>query len=219
MLPCSAIASAWASTSRPFGVHSGERIDAGAKIGFLMSILSRPAFAAYRNDWKNSSRSSPRSTLGALVDCEGDQQNFFRRILGARNFSGQVSQLLALGRFPDLILISIGHNNVDWTWWCPPNELNQPEALLQRQCERVCENFAQQTRRLTNKARTQRHRVAIVVYGLINFEAYFKGREVAERLRAANPALYPHLENYLQISQIFSTGASAQFGSPCHDGE
>jgi len=141
--------------------------------------------------------------MGALVDRERDRQNFIRRILGARNFSGQVSQLLALGRFPDLILISIGHNNVDWTWWCPPNELNQPEALLQRQCDRVCENFAQQTRRLTNKARTQRHRVAIVVYGLINFEAYFKGREVAERRRAANPALYPHLETTYKYFKSF----------------
>ena len=40
----------------------------------------------------------------------------------------------------------------------------------------------------------QPHRVAIVVYGLVNFEAYFKGREIAERLRAQDAARYPHLE-------------------------
>jgi hypothetical protein len=36
--------------------------------------------------------------------------------------------------------------------------------------------------------------VAIVVYGLINFESYFKGREAAERLRESDTTLYPHLE-------------------------
>jgi lysophospholipase L1-like esterase len=47
---------------------------------------------------------------------------------------------------------------------------------------------------LIEGARMQRHRVAVVVYGLVNFEAYFKGREIAERLRARDPARYPHLE-------------------------
>src|SRR5262249_40933918 len=32
-----------------------------------------------------------------------------------------------------------------------------------------------------------------VVYGLINFESYFKGREAVERLRQSNRTLYPHL--------------------------
>jgi lysophospholipase L1-like esterase len=49
-------------------------------------------------------------------------------------------------------------------------------------------------RRLIDCARMQRHLVAIVVYGLVNFEAYFKAREIAERLRARDPACYPHLE-------------------------
>jgi len=46
--------------------------------------------------------------IGALVDHEEERQNFFRRILGTRNFSGQITQLLRASRFPDLILISIG---------------------------------------------------------------------------------------------------------------
>ena len=40
----------------------------------------------------------------------------------------------------------------------------------------------------------RRHRVAFVVYGLINFELYFKGREEAERLRESDTSRYPHLE-------------------------
>jgi lysophospholipase L1-like esterase len=132
--------------------------------------------------------------IGALVDNEDERQNFFRRILRTRNFSGQIGQLLATERFPDLVLIAIGHNNLDWAWRSPRSELDEPESRLRRHSRRFRENFERQMRRLIESARMQRHRVAVVVYGLINFEAYFKGREIAERLRARDPARYPHLE-------------------------
>ena len=38
------------------------------------------------------------------------------------------------------------------------------------------------------------HKVSIVVYGLVNFEAFFKAREQTEALKAQNPKLYPYLE-------------------------
>jgi lysophospholipase L1-like esterase len=132
--------------------------------------------------------------IGALVDHEGERQNFFRRILRTHNFSRQIDHLLATKRFPDLTLISIGHNNVDWTWWCVPAEIEQPEDRLQQLSRRFRENFARQMRRLIDHARTQPHAVAIVVYGLVNFESYFRGREIAERLRTKDASLYPHLE-------------------------
>ena len=97
-------------------------------------------------------------------------------------------------RFPDLILISIGHNNVDWAWRCAPAELEQPEKRLRHLSHRFRENFARQMRRLIDHVRTQRHAVAIVVYGLVNFESYFRGREIAERLRAKDASRYPRLE-------------------------
>jgi lysophospholipase L1-like esterase len=132
--------------------------------------------------------------VGALVDHPHERQNFFRRILGTRNFSRQIDQVLASRRFPDLILISIGHNNVDWAWRSPPREIEQPENRLQRQSRFFRENFERQMRRLLKGAKAERHRVAIVVYGLVNFELYFKAREVAEGLRDQDGALYPHLE-------------------------
>jgi lysophospholipase L1-like esterase len=132
--------------------------------------------------------------IGAMVDHEGCRLNLFRRVLGTRNFSGQLSQLLRDTRFPDLILISIGHNNVDWAWRCPPDELNAPEARLDDQSKQFRQNYARELRRLLGRARTEKHRVAVVVFGLINFESYFKGREVAERLRQSDRRLYPHLE-------------------------
>jgi lysophospholipase L1-like esterase len=132
--------------------------------------------------------------LGAMVDSEKERQIRFRKILGTRNFSGQVSQLLAQERFPDLILIWIGHNNVDWTWRCPPEELEQPENRLQRMSEEFRENYVRQMRRLVARARNETHRVAMLVYGLVDFESFFKARAVAESLREKNRKLYPYLE-------------------------
>src|SRR5438552_1893829 len=132
--------------------------------------------------------------IGAMVDHERGRENFFRRILGTRNFSGQINQLLRAPRFPDLILISIGHNNVDWAWRCPPNELIVPERRLNYQCKEFRENYGRELRRVLRRAVRERHRVAIVAFGLINFGLYFKGREAVERLRESDTSLYPHLE-------------------------
>src|SRR5213083_403172 len=131
--------------------------------------------------------------IGALVDHEGVRSNFFRRILGTRNFCGQITQLLRAPRFPDLILIWIGHNNVDWAWRCPPEELEQPEKRLQRLNERFRQDYTRQMQRLIARARTEKHRVAIFVYGLADFESFFKAREIAEALRKQDSRLYPYL--------------------------
>jgi lysophospholipase L1-like esterase len=141
--------------------------------------------------------------IGALVDHEGQRQDFFRRILRTRNFSGQIGDLLTMKRFPDLTLISIGHNNVDWAWRCGPAELEQPENRLHQLSRRFRENFARQIHRLIGRARTQRHRIAIVVYGLVNFGSYFRGREIAERLRANDASRYPHLQTTYKYLRSF----------------
>jgi len=132
--------------------------------------------------------------IGALVDHEESRLTFFRRVLGTHNFSGQISQVLRARRFPDLVLIAIGHNNVDWAWRCPPDELNAPEWRLKNQSQSFRQNYARELRRLLGRARTEEHRVAVVVFGLINFESYFRGRESVERLRQSDRGLYPHLE-------------------------
>ncbi len=131
--------------------------------------------------------------LGALVDRKQDRQPFSRRILRTRNFSGQVRQVLSKKRFPNLILIWIGHNNVDWAWRCPLAELKQPEARLQQLEEQFRENYTREMRRLIARAQIESHRVAIAVFGLANFESFFKARKTAEALREKNEKLYPYL--------------------------
>jgi lysophospholipase L1-like esterase len=48
---------------------------------------------------------------------------------------------------------------------------------------------------LIDRAKTENHKVAIVVFGLANIEAYLKARRQAESLHNQNPKLYPHIEN------------------------
>jgi len=131
--------------------------------------------------------------VGAMVDGKGERLWISRRILGTRNFSGQISEVLAANRFPDLILISIGHNNVDWAWRCPPDEFDKPDSRLPRLTQLFRTAFESGLRRLINSAEQQRSRhTAIVVFGLVNFASYFKGRAEVERKRATDPRLYPH---------------------------
>jgi lysophospholipase L1-like esterase len=131
--------------------------------------------------------------LGALVDGANDRQNLFRKILRTRNFSGQVSQLLLSRPFPHLILIWIGHNNVDWAWRCPPDELTNPEERLLRLSKQFRENFTRQMQRLLTRAKAEANRSAIIVYALADFESFFKARAVAESLHENSPELYPYL--------------------------
>jgi lysophospholipase L1-like esterase len=132
--------------------------------------------------------------VGAMVDDDGEREVFSRRILGTRNFSGQIDELVGANRFPDLILVSIGHNNVDWAWRSPPEEIRQPESRLRRIRQSFKDIFVGRFRKLLDHAQQQRRRTAIMVFGLVNFGSYFKGRAEAERQRANDPRLYPHLE-------------------------
>jgi lysophospholipase L1-like esterase len=132
--------------------------------------------------------------VGAMVDDEDYRLWFSRRILGTQNFSGQIKEILNANRFPDLILVSIGHNNVDWAWRSPEDERAQARFRLERIGQSFREMFEPQLRKLIGHAREKRHRISIVVFGVVNFEAYFKGREEAERRRAEDSTLYPHLE-------------------------
>jgi len=224
----------------------GDSLCRNVYVSSRLSTLWR-ARRHYGNDWFLNTDPSPSSVysvferlekfmplvatehggLGAMVDNGRDRPNFFRKILRTRNFSGQVSQLLSRERFPDLILIWIGHNNVDWAWRCPPDELKQPEKRLPQLSQRFREDYARQMRHLIQRARTQQHRVAIVVYGLVDFELFFKARAIAESLRQKNPKLYPYLgidceylismrpahrQNLIRLVQMVNEGLRAMVG-------
>ncbi|HEY2626648.1 MAG TPA: SGNH/GDSL hydrolase family protein [Candidatus Udaeobacter sp.] len=132
---------------------------------------------------------------GALVAPTRASEGIRRSIVRTRNLSGQAHSILRKQRFPDLILIWIGHNNLDWVEGLSPTERAHPEKRLQEIATQFRQNYTEPLQWLVDRAKTENHRVAIVVFGLANLEAFFKARRKAEALHAKNPALYPYFES------------------------
>src|SRR6266568_190765 len=132
---------------------------------------------------------------GALVASRRAGEGMRRRIVRTRNLSGQARQILRKKRFPDLIMIWIGHNNLDWTEGLSLTEREHPEKRLQEMATQFRVNYTEPLQSLIDRAKSENHNVAIVVFGLANLEAFFKARRKAEALHAKNPALYPYFES------------------------
>jgi hypothetical protein len=134
------------------------------------------------------------STAGAEVDSGDGSQGFGRKLARTRPFSRQVNQILLSKRYPDLVLIWMGDNSLDWVSETPVNEREQPEKRLHEYAMRFREDYTRQVRRLILRAQIQDHRVAIVVFGIFNLDSFFKAREIAETIKVKNPKLFPYLE-------------------------
>ena len=129
------------------------------------------------------------ASTGATVD-NGSCRSLHDRITDRWHFSHQVDEVLA-GRFPDLLLIWIGHNNVDWK-----SQTDSPtHEFFCVLADDFVHRYEIQLRRLLGGALASNQRAVLVVFGLINFEAFFQAREEAESRRRADRRLYPHLES------------------------
>src|SRR6266566_499845 len=132
---------------------------------------------------------------GALVAPTRASEGMRRRIVRTRNLSGQAHQILRKKRFPDLIMIWIGHNNLDWAEGLSAPEREHSEKRLREIATQFRQNYTEPLQSLINRAKTENHKVAIVVFGLANLDTFFKARRKAEALHASNPALYPYFES------------------------
>ena len=92
-------------------------------------------------------------------------------------------------------MIWIGHNNLDWVHGLPQEEREHPEKRLQTIATQFRVNYTESLQSLIDRAKTENHKVAIVVFGLANIGAYLKARRQAEILHAENPKLYPHFNS------------------------
>jgi lysophospholipase L1-like esterase len=133
------------------------------------------------------------SSVGATVD-SGKDGNHFLQCWYPFNFSKQVDLVLQEKRFPDLVLIWIGHNNLHWEWVVDPQRPEEIEKGLQKLAAEFRKKYARQLGRLVEMAQEAKHRCAIVVFGLVNFKSFFAARDAAEQLRKKNPELYPYFE-------------------------
>ncbi len=132
---------------------------------------------------------------GALVAAPGSREDLRKRLVRARNFPGQVNRVLRGTRFPDLIMIWIGHNNLDWVRGLSSEERQHPQQRLRTIAAQVRVNYTESLQRLIQRAKVENHRVAIVIFGLANIDAYLEGRRKAEIVHAKNPRLYPHFNS------------------------
>jgi lysophospholipase L1-like esterase len=137
------------------------------------------------------------SSVGAWVDF-GENRERFLGSWFVFSFSQQVDLILAEKRFPDLVLLWIGHNNLRWTRSVDPHRPEEIETGLQKMAVTFRENYTRQLGRLVERAREQKERRGIIVFGLVNMKSFFEARDAAEQLRKKNPKLYPYFDVVLQ---------------------
>jgi len=116
------------------------------------------------------------------------------RFIYPLHFSDQVDMVLADKRFPDLLMIWIGHNNMDWVRTADAEALKNPDKHLADIARIFRGNYSRELNRLLDRAKSDGHKTAIVVFGVVNFDAFFKARAETEEQKRANPSLYPYLE-------------------------
>lgn len=130
----------------------------------------------------------------AEVTAQSWDETLIKTLARTRNFTRQVNQVLQPKRFPDLVLIWIGHNNLNWVKGLPLNEREHPEKYLRERARRFHDDYSRQMRRLIARAGNENHKVAVIVFGLADCETFFKARQQAEALHATNRKAYPYCE-------------------------
>lgn len=128
----------------------------------------------------------------ARVD-SGQRRSLLDRIKNTWHYSHQVDELLA-GPLPDVVLLWIGHNNVDWR---QQFEDAHPETLS-ASAEQFARDFRRQLDRIIEGAIATDRTIRIVVFGLVGFRSFFRVRRQAEDLHDQDPSLFPFLHTGYQ---------------------
>ncbi len=119
----------------------------------------------------------------ALVG-KSTRSKFLERIGNIVHFDSQVTKLQ---KYPgtNLVLVWIGHNNMDWRM----SSLDYSSSLFEKISESFCYDYEQQLKRIIESPNA----ACIAVFGLSNFKDFFAVREVAEEMIKANQQFYPYL--------------------------
>src|SRR5947208_9060768 len=103
---------------------------------------------------------------GALVAARGTPENLRKKLVRARNFPGQVNRVLRATRFPDLIMIWIGHNNLDWVHGLSSEERERPGSHLRTLATQFRLNYMASLECLVDRAKMENLRVAMLIFVL-----------------------------------------------------
>lgn len=123
-----------------------------------------------------------------------ERTSLLDRLLGVHHFESQVDRWLALDEVPDVTLIWLGHNDLDWVAH-PYAEISKNLASVKSiLTERFEAAYQAQLSRMLQAGANMITGKVIIACGLVDFEYFFKARREAERLRELDPNRYPYLE-------------------------
>ncbi|MDO5970019.1 SGNH/GDSL hydrolase family protein [Flavivirga aquimarina] len=117
------------------------------------------------------------------------KRNFKDIITDTWHFSDQINEVL-IGKFPEIVIIWIGHNALNWK--------EHEEKTFKELSKTFISSYEAQLERLVAGGLNSNQKCVIYVFGLINFESFFKARLEAENMKKKNSDLYPYLEKDYQ---------------------
>ncbi len=127
------------------------------------------------------------------ADVTQDGRGFTDCVAGTYHMSHQIDRLLRLPEFPDLLLFWIGHNNLDWAAGVG-TEAAKKLSSLPTMADAVVKIYRRQLGRVIERAAQQKHRIVLMIFALVSFEAFFKARQETEEIKTRQPERYPFLE-------------------------
>jgi lysophospholipase L1-like esterase len=155
------------------------------------------------------------STAGALVAPRHETEPLVRRLARTQNLRRQITQITHAKRFPDVILLWIGHNNTDWVKRLTEPERRAPSKGLRRLAREFGASYADELEVMIDRAGKEKHPVAVVVFGLADFRTFFKMRRQAAAIHAHDPARYPYYDatcRYFEALQPANQRNTTQLG-------
>ncbi|MEZ4749909.1 MAG: SGNH/GDSL hydrolase family protein [Bdellovibrionota bacterium] len=144
---------------------------------------------------KYPARVTVAAWAGAYLDVASPLDRSTANTLGKiANFSDQVTRVEKMEEKPNLVLIWIGHNNMDWAYDIENVEGLDADEYYDSIPDRMAEGMETELTRLRETLKKEGKRVSVVVYGLVDFEKAFEARRQADALRNEDPKLYPYFE-------------------------
>jgi lysophospholipase L1-like esterase len=160
------------------------------------------------------------STAGALVAPRHATEPLVRRLARTENLRRQIAEVTKAQRFPDVVLLWIGHNNTDWVNRLTEAERRDPSMGLRRLAREFGASYADELEVLIDRAGKENHPVAVVVFGLADFRTFFEMRRKAAAIHASDPARYPYYDatcRYFEALQPANQANTTRLGVMMND--
>jgi hypothetical protein len=104
----------------------------------------------------------------------------------------QIENIINQNHLPKIVLVWIGHNNMDWIY--SDRDGIQTPSEIQTQSFLIAQKTIEQLMKLKSalEQRGSKEKMAVIVYGLADFESFFVGREKAGAAHSSDPTQFPY---------------------------